>query len=97
MTQHDSNLSLNQRGKDVALLQNQLISTGYTIASSELLSELCGKSIQLAVRHFCLGSTYCAKGTYHFAGGWQKNQPLQRKKREDLVDLDCRPNSHYIG
>ncbi|HET8844405.1 MAG TPA: peptidoglycan-binding protein, partial [Ktedonobacteraceae bacterium] len=52
MTQHHTNLSLNQRGKDVALLQSRLISLGYIIATSEILNEFFGQSTSLAVQQF---------------------------------------------
>ncbi|HZR39088.1 MAG TPA: peptidoglycan-binding protein, partial [Ktedonobacteraceae bacterium] len=52
MTQHNNNLSLNQQGRDVALLQSRLITMGYTIATSEILSEHFGESTQRTVRHF---------------------------------------------
>lgn len=51
MTQHN-NLSLNQQSKDVAQLQGRLINIGYTIATSEILSELFGQSTYQAVLHF---------------------------------------------
>jgi len=52
MTQHNNNLSLNQQGKDVALLQSRLITMGHMIATSEILSELFGESTQQAVIQF---------------------------------------------
>ncbi|MGH2479877.1 MAG: peptidoglycan-binding protein, partial [Ktedonobacteraceae bacterium] len=52
MTQHNSNLSLNQQGSDVALLQSRLITIGYTIATPEILSEIFGQSTYQAVSQF---------------------------------------------
>ncbi len=52
MTQHNSNLSLNQQGRDVALLQSRLLNIGYTIATSEILSETFGQSTYQAVLQF---------------------------------------------
>ena len=52
MTQHNSNLSLNQQGSDVALLQSRLITIGYTIATPEILSEIFGQSTYQAVLQF---------------------------------------------
>jgi hypothetical protein len=52
MTQQNTNLSLNQQGQDVALLQSRLITIGYTIATAEILNELFGQSTYQAVIHF---------------------------------------------
>ena len=52
MTQHNANLSLNQQGRDVAMLQSRLINIGYTIATSEILNETFGQSTYQAVQHF---------------------------------------------
>ncbi len=52
MTQHNNNLSLNQQGKDVALLQSRLLTIGYTIATPEILGETFGQSTYQAVLHF---------------------------------------------
>ncbi len=52
MTQHNNNLSLNQQGKDIALLQSQFITMGYTITASEILNEHFGASTQQVVQHF---------------------------------------------
>lgn len=52
MTQHNSNLSLNQQGKDVALLQSRLLNIGYTIATPEILNEFFGQSTYQAVQQF---------------------------------------------
>lgn len=52
MTQHNDNLSLNRSGKDVAFLQGRLLTLGYTIATSEIVSELFGESTWRAVQRF---------------------------------------------
>ena len=52
MTQHNNNLSLNQQGKDVALLHSQLSSIGYVIDTSEIIGELFGQSTYQAVLSF---------------------------------------------
>ena len=52
MTQHNPNLSLNQQGKDVALLQSRLINIGYIIATPEILNEFFGQSTYQAVVQF---------------------------------------------
>src|SRR5579884_3418336 len=52
MTQHNNNLSLNQQGKDVALLQSRLSNIGYTIDTSEILGEFFGESTLQAVQLF---------------------------------------------
>jgi peptidoglycan hydrolase-like protein with peptidoglycan-binding domain len=52
MTQHNNNLSLNQQGKGVSLLQSRLMTMGHTLATSEILGELFGESTQQAVIQF---------------------------------------------
>ncbi len=52
MTQHNDNLSLNHKGRDVALLHSRLAGIGYEIATSEILNELFGQSTQQAVLLF---------------------------------------------
>jgi peptidoglycan hydrolase-like protein with peptidoglycan-binding domain len=51
MTEHSNNLSLNQQGKDVALLQSRLSSIGYAIDMSEIIGELFGPSTYQAMLH----------------------------------------------
>ncbi|HEY7419207.1 MAG TPA: peptidoglycan-binding protein, partial [Ktedonobacteraceae bacterium] len=52
MTQHHADLSLNQQGREVAVLQSRLVAIGYSITSSEILHEFFGESTQLAVLQF---------------------------------------------
>lgn len=52
MTQSNQNLSLNQQGRDVAMLQSRLITIGYAIATSEILDEVFGQSTYQAVLLF---------------------------------------------
>jgi Putative peptidoglycan binding domain len=52
MPQHNRDLSLNQQGKDVALLHGRLINIGYTIDTSEIINEFFGQSTHQAVIHF---------------------------------------------
>lgn len=52
MAQGNPNLSLNQQGREVALLQSRLITLGYTIATPEILNEFFGQSTYQAVLHF---------------------------------------------
>ena len=61
MTQHNHNLSLNQQGKDVALLQSRLITIGYVIALAEVLGEHFGESMQQALLHFRMTISHYAK------------------------------------
>ena len=49
MTSPNPDLSLNQKGKDVALLQSRLMTLGYTIVTSEILNEVFGQSTFQAV------------------------------------------------
>ena len=44
MTQHNNKLSLNQQGKDLALLYNRLINMGYTIDTPEIIGEISRQS-----------------------------------------------------
>jgi peptidoglycan hydrolase-like protein with peptidoglycan-binding domain len=52
MSPNNPNLSLNQQGKDVALLHSRLMTLGYTIATSEILNEVFGQSTFQAVVQF---------------------------------------------
>lgn len=88
MTQHNSNLSLNQQGKDVALLQSRLITIGYTVVPSEIHNELFGENTQQAVLHFQRAEGMLATG---------RIDALMAQVRLTFSTAGCRPGLARLG
>ncbi|HEU5367014.1 MAG TPA: peptidoglycan-binding protein, partial [Ktedonobacterales bacterium] len=63
MTPHNPDLSMNQKGRDVALLHSRLMTLGYSIETSEILNEVFGQSTYQAVVSFQQEAGLPATGT----------------------------------